>query len=99
MGFASDNHDPTSLLRLVAFLRSTTPGGAYIFAGAPSHWREGEGDADPDGRFHQLWRAVDCVSAVRRAHPPSGAVQARMLTREHLAGQDITVVCGQVCER
>jgi hypothetical protein len=83
MGFASDQHDPTSLLRLVAFLRSTTPGGAYIFAGAPSHWREGEGDADPDGRFHQLWRAVDCVSTcTARAHSGARAVQARVLTRE-----------------
>ncbi len=62
MGFAHDQHDPVSLLRLIEWIRNVTPGGAYIFAGVPSHWRDGEGDADHNKKFFEVWQTVDCVS-------------------------------------
>jgi hypothetical protein len=62
MGFANDQHDPASLLSLIEWIRTVTPGGAYIFAGVPSHWRDSEEDADSDERFFEVWQAVDCVS-------------------------------------
>lgn len=62
MGMSHDQHDPASLLRLIKWIKEVTPGGAYIFAGMPSHWRTRDGDADAREEFAELWRNIDCVS-------------------------------------
>jgi len=63
MGMAHEKHDAPSLARLLEWIKDTTPQGAYIFAGSPSHWRTRDGDCDADPDFDRVWRKVDCVSS------------------------------------
>ncbi|KAK7056928.1 hypothetical protein VNI00_002646 [Paramarasmius palmivorus] len=61
-GFAARNHDPDVVKVIVSYIRKTTPGGAYIIAGVPSHWRTSDGDADPNPEFLDLWlNEVDAI--------------------------------------
>lgn len=62
MGMKHEKHDPASLVRLLKWIQKITPGGVYIFAGTPSHWRTRDGDADADVAFDEVWQNVDCVS-------------------------------------
>jgi len=62
MGMAHEKHDVESLIRLLEWIKDTTPQGAYIFAGSPSHWRTRDGDCDADPNFDRVWQKVDCVS-------------------------------------
>ncbi|ESK95835.1 xylosidase arabinosidase [Moniliophthora roreri MCA 2997] len=62
-GFASTNHDPDHVRAVVSHIRRTTPGGAYIIAGVPSHWRTSNSDADPNPEFLDLWlNEFDAIS-------------------------------------
>ncbi|ESK95731.1 xylosidase arabinosidase [Moniliophthora roreri MCA 2997] len=62
-GFASTNHDPDTVRAVVSHIRRTIPGGAYIIAGVPSHWRTSNGDADPSPEFLDLWlNEFDAIS-------------------------------------
>lgn len=40
---------------ITEFFRNTTPGGVYIMAGVPAHWRTAEGDADRNPGFLDVW--------------------------------------------
>ncbi|KAI0367007.1 hypothetical protein BV20DRAFT_611012 [Pilatotrama ljubarskyi] len=56
-GFSlSDAQHSPSMVRAVArFMRDNTPGGAYIVAGVPAHWRTSAMDVDPDPEFMRVW--------------------------------------------
>ncbi|TFK37396.1 hypothetical protein BDQ12DRAFT_750835, partial [Crucibulum laeve] len=62
-GFDGRGHTP-SLVRLITkFFRDSTPGGAYIMAGTPAHWRTAESDADRNAGFLDVWlNEVDAIS-------------------------------------
>jgi len=48
---------------ITSFLRSSTPGGAYIIAGTPAHWRSAQSDADPNPGFLSAWmESFDAIS-------------------------------------
>ncbi|KAF5338238.1 hypothetical protein D9758_012849 [Tetrapyrgos nigripes] len=62
-GFSDRGHTPELVRNIVRSIRSFTPGGAYIMAGAPTHWRKGEGDADPNPGFVDVYlNEFDCIS-------------------------------------
>ncbi|THH17145.1 hypothetical protein EW146_g3615 [Bondarzewia mesenterica] len=62
-GFADSNHTPHQLRAITQFLRSTTPGGAYIMAGTPAHWRSSQSDADRNPEFVSTWmESFDAIS-------------------------------------
>lgn len=70
-GFDKAHHPPDVLRRIVRHLRSHTPGGAYIFAGTPTHWRLLRADSDPNPEWLDVWYGeVDAISpwAVGRFH-------------------------------
>lgn len=52
------------MLRAISqFFRQTTPGGVYLMAGAPAHWRTAEGDADRNPEFTNHWLSeFDAIS-------------------------------------
>ncbi|TCD68594.1 hypothetical protein EIP91_010383 [Steccherinum ochraceum] len=54
-GFADSKHDPATVRAITAFFRNNTPGGAYIMAGTPAHWRTSVSDADPNPDFVNVW--------------------------------------------
>ncbi|KAG1768814.1 hypothetical protein EDD22DRAFT_949266 [Suillus occidentalis] len=54
-GFNHSNHSPGVVRSVVNFLRSSTPGGAYLIAGIPGHWRTSTSDSDPDPEFLRVW--------------------------------------------
>lgn len=54
-GFADTGHDPATIRAITAFIRNNTPGGAYIMAGIPAHWRTSVSDADPNPEFVNVW--------------------------------------------
>jgi hypothetical protein len=48
---------------ITQFFRNNTPGGVYIMGGTPTHWRTGEGDADRNSEFIQVWlNEFDAIS-------------------------------------
>lgn len=62
-GFHNAGHTPSLVRTIVQFFRTMTPGGAYIMGGAPSAWRLGEGDSDPDPEFKNVWLSeFDAIS-------------------------------------
>ncbi|KAG1800311.1 uncharacterized protein HD556DRAFT_1026340 [Suillus plorans] len=54
-GFNHRNHSPQVVRSIVNFFRSFTPGGAYLMAGVPGHWRTSTSDSDPDPEFLRVW--------------------------------------------
>ncbi|TFK71702.1 hypothetical protein BDN72DRAFT_837263 [Pluteus cervinus] len=56
-GFGFDNagHTPALVKAITSYIRSVTPGGAYIMAGAPADWRTAQGDADRNPEFLDVW--------------------------------------------
>ena len=67
-GFSNRGHTPGLLVSIVALLRQTTPGSAFIFAGTPAHWRTCAGDSDTNPEWTNTewantWlREVDAIS-------------------------------------
>ncbi|EPS99637.1 hypothetical protein FOMPIDRAFT_1163840 [Fomitopsis schrenkii] len=62
-GFADSGHDPTVVRAITRFVRDNTPGGAYIMAGTPAHWRTSVSDADPNPDFVNVWlEEFDAIS-------------------------------------
>lgn len=54
-GFSDRNHSPAMVRAVTSYIRSVTPGGAYIFGGVPAHWRTSVADADPNPEFLNIW--------------------------------------------
>ena len=54
-GFNNRGHTPEIVRAVTSFLRTNTPGGAYIIGGVPSQWRTSEGDADRNQKFLDVW--------------------------------------------
>ncbi|KAH7908785.1 hypothetical protein BJ138DRAFT_1174013 [Hygrophoropsis aurantiaca] len=54
-GFNDRNHDPSVVRAIVHFFRTVTPGGVYIIAGAPAHWRTSVSDSDRNPEFVDVW--------------------------------------------
>ncbi|KAJ3994531.1 hypothetical protein F5050DRAFT_465003 [Lentinula boryana] len=54
-GFSKIRYDPDTVRAIISFFRESTPGGVYIIAGVPAHWRTGDGDSDPNPEFLKLW--------------------------------------------
>lgn len=62
-GFEGRGHDPAVVREIVRHLKATTPGGAYVMAGAPTHWQTHTGDADPNPAFLDVWyNEFDAIS-------------------------------------
>lgn len=48
---------------LTSFFRNSTPGGVYLVAGTPAHWRTSDSDADPNPEFVTAWmQSFDAIS-------------------------------------
>ncbi|KLO08176.1 hypothetical protein SCHPADRAFT_944668 [Schizopora paradoxa] len=76
LGFVNRGHDPESVRRIVQYIKSITPGGAYVMAGAPTHWQILRGDADPNPGFLDVWyNEFDAISpwSVGRYHNQEAA--------------------------
>ncbi|KAJ8088811.1 hypothetical protein PM082_014057 [Marasmius tenuissimus] len=54
-GFDGRNHTPELVRQIVHTIRSVTPGGAYVLAGTPTHWRTATEDADRNPGFLDVW--------------------------------------------
>ncbi|KAG2134923.1 uncharacterized protein EDB93DRAFT_1172026 [Suillus bovinus] len=54
-GFNDRHHSPQVVRSIANFFRSSTPGGAYLMAGVPGHWRTSTSDSDPDPEFLRVW--------------------------------------------
>ncbi|KAI6020949.1 hypothetical protein BKA83DRAFT_4126838 [Pisolithus microcarpus] len=62
-GFNDRNHTPELVRSIGAFFRSNTPGGIYLMAGVPGHWRTSTSDADRNPGFVSMWTEVfDAIS-------------------------------------
>ncbi|KAL0565936.1 hypothetical protein V5O48_016081 [Marasmius crinis-equi] len=62
-GFANSSSDPQIIRAIVGYIRSTTPGGAYIVASTPTCWRTGDGDANSNPGFLDVWlNEFDAIS-------------------------------------
>ncbi|KAH9994464.1 hypothetical protein BJV77DRAFT_994946 [Russula vinacea] len=61
-GFNDRNHTPEQVRAVTSFLRNSTPGGAYLMAGTPAHWRTSESDADRNPEFVKTW--MECFDAI-----------------------------------
>ncbi|KAG6901998.1 hypothetical protein C0995_005798 [Termitomyces sp. Mi166 len=54
-GFENAGHTPALVRAITIYIRNVTPGGAYIMAGAPAHWRTATSDADRNPDFLDVW--------------------------------------------
>lgn len=62
-GFDNSHHSPATVRAITAYFRSVTPGGAYIMAGTPAHWRTSTNDADRNPEFVDVWlNEFDAIS-------------------------------------
>lgn len=62
-GFADSRHHPQTVKNVANYIRSNTPGGAYLIAGVPAHWRTSNSDADPNPDFVNVWlEEFDAIS-------------------------------------
>lgn len=62
-GFEHAGHTPHLVRSIAHFFRNATPGGAYLMAGTPTHWRTAEGDADRNPEFVDVWlNEFDAIS-------------------------------------
>ncbi|KAI0367479.1 hypothetical protein BV20DRAFT_970442 [Pilatotrama ljubarskyi] len=62
-GMSDAHHSPAMVRAVARFIRDNTPGGAYIMAGVPAHWRTSVMDADPDPEFVKVWlEEFDAIS-------------------------------------
>ncbi|OJT09971.1 hypothetical protein TRAPUB_13552 [Trametes pubescens] len=75
-GMSDAHHSPAMVRAVTRFIRDNTPGGAYIMAGVPAHWRTSVMDADPDPEFLKVWLdEFDALSpwTIGRYHDEEGA--------------------------
>ncbi|KAG6373259.1 hypothetical protein JVT61DRAFT_6886 [Boletus reticuloceps] len=61
-GLNGRNHTPELVRAVAGFFRSFTPGGVYLVAGIPGHWRTSTSDADRNPEFVQVW--TECFDAI-----------------------------------
>nr|VWP01827.1 Alcohol dehydrogenase [Ganoderma boninense] len=62
-GMSDAHHSPETVRAVTRFIRDNTPGGAYIMAGAPAHWRTSVMDADPNPEFVRVYmEEFDAIS-------------------------------------
>ena len=62
-GFQDSRHNPSTVQAITTFFHDTTPGGVYLVAGTPAHWRTSTGDADPNPEFVNVWlNEFDAIS-------------------------------------
>ncbi|KAJ2933265.1 hypothetical protein H1R20_g3825, partial [Candolleomyces eurysporus] len=62
-GFEHAGHTPALVRNIAQFFRNATPGGVYLMAGTPTHWRTGDGDADRNPEFIDVWlNEFDAIS-------------------------------------
>ncbi|KAH9927432.1 uncharacterized protein BXZ73DRAFT_32605, partial [Epithele typhae] len=62
-GLSDRHHNPDTPRRIARFIRNNTPGGAYIVAGTPAHWRTSRMDADANPEFVSMWmEEFDAIS-------------------------------------
>lgn len=62
-GLNDRHHTPELVRSIAAFFRSNTPGGVYLMAGVPGHWRTSTSDADRNPEFVPMWTDVfDAIS-------------------------------------
>jgi hypothetical protein len=61
-GFNDRHHSPDLVRAITTFFRSSTPGGVYLVAGTPGHWRTSTSDADRNPGFLQVW--TECFDAI-----------------------------------
>ncbi|KAI0735710.1 hypothetical protein C8Q76DRAFT_781999 [Earliella scabrosa] len=62
-GMSDAHHSPATVRAIARFIRNNTPGGAYIMAGVPAHWRTSVMDADSDPEFVRVWmEEFDAIS-------------------------------------
>lgn len=62
-GFDNSGHTPELVRAITSYIRNVTPGGAYIVAGTPAHWRTAESDADRNPEFLDVWlNEFDAIS-------------------------------------
>ncbi|KAJ2912412.1 hypothetical protein MD484_g8005, partial [Candolleomyces efflorescens] len=62
-GFENAGHTPALVRSITQFFRNATPGGVYLMGGTPTHWRTGEGDADRNPEFIDVWlNEFDAIS-------------------------------------
>ncbi|KAG6828413.1 hypothetical protein H0H92_008077 [Tricholoma furcatifolium] len=62
-GFENARHTPALVRAITAHFRNVTPGGVYIMAGTPAHWRTAESDADRNPDFLDVWlNEFDAIS-------------------------------------
>ncbi|RDX43917.1 hypothetical protein OH76DRAFT_1487477 [Lentinus brumalis] len=54
-GMSDAHHSPATVRAITRFIRNNTPGGAYIMAGVPAHWRTSVMDADPNPEFVRVY--------------------------------------------
>ncbi|KAF9221268.1 hypothetical protein BS17DRAFT_271438 [Gyrodon lividus] len=61
-GFNNRNHTPDLVRAIATFFRFSTPGGVYLVAGVPGHWRTSASDADRNPEFVRVW--TECFDAL-----------------------------------
>lgn len=61
-GFNGRNHTPQLVRGITEFFRMSTPGGVYLVAGTPGHWRTSSSDADRNPGFVQVW--TECFDGI-----------------------------------
>ncbi|KAN0101251.1 hypothetical protein V8E55_001235 [Tylopilus felleus] len=61
-GLNGRNHTPELVRAITGFFRSFTPGGVYLVAGTPGHWRTSTSDADRNPEFVKVW--TECFDAI-----------------------------------
>ena len=62
-GFADTRHQPQTIRNVANYIRNNTPGGAYVIAGVPAHWRTSNSDADTNPEFVNVWlEEFDAIS-------------------------------------
>ncbi|KAI0782164.1 hypothetical protein C8Q75DRAFT_532654 [Abortiporus biennis] len=62
-GFSDGKHDPANVRAITNFIRTNTPGGAYIVAGVPAHWRTSNNDASSNHEWVNVWlEEFDAIS-------------------------------------
>jgi hypothetical protein len=62
LGLEGRNHTPDQVRKLTSFFKNSTPGGAYLMAGAPAYWRTSDSDADRNPEFVNTW--LECFDAI-----------------------------------
>ena len=68
-GLESSNHSPAVVTAVAAFFRRNTPGGAYLLAGTPAHWRTSSRDADLNPALLDVWlNEFDAISPQSVGH-------------------------------